>query len=404
MPRGRVRGCLHVHFGRGMRLRVMFLSTRSLGFTLQRPAGTSCPRPLNFLPPVGVTCTSQCSSLGECELQCSEPSTPPEPPRSTPPCSLNCASGAAGLNVCPTGSSPVAPRDDSNAPNCTCRCRLPPITRPPVCDRETFVACQAALSPCERDDITLNGNGLVRDVDSCCGTCQTVPPCPVRAHIACLLNQRPCSVNGTLRERPVPVSGSCCRSCRPHPFRPFNSTVCSPACVGANRTCVPIVDRDGNLRESVCRRVVRRDVWLQRLDNTTAYTDNLATAYLRVLLERTHQRLGRLFLKIAYWWHVSYARVVSSTECLAGARPSSLPEGTADCIALYFVDPRPLSAVTRDTTCTTDCPTTAEIDDLFTQAIRSSELTVGVTAAHSSLVAVSVALVAALLAVASLAL
>ncbi len=144
-------------------------------------------------------------------------------------------------------------------------------------------------------------------------------------------------------ERPLRPEGGCCRSCKPHQLPPLLPTTCGPTCTGNDRICIPLIDRDGNVRrENVCRRVIRRDYWVLRITAGVPFDSDTATAYCRAILERTHQLRPRLFAKLLHYWHVSYATL--ATTCNAGSKPADQPD--SDCISFFLVVPAPLASST----------------------------------------------------------
>lgn len=347
-----------------------------------RPDNTSCvPNgPSGDFLTATPSCSGRCQS-GSCEMTCAAPVGPALPPAANRPCStLNCATVAAGAVECVQTGAITATNAVTMGPNgepvCACNCLLPSVTRPAACTLQTFTACFAALPQCERDNIALNGVGLLRDEDSCCGSCKTGPgqACYLADHVACVQNQRVC--NNTAGERPLfSTSGACCRSCAVQGLAPLPLSLCGSNCTGANRACVPFIDRQGYVRPDllVCRRVLRRNLWVPRLGGVV-FTDERATAYFRAMLERAHQAAGIKLAKLLHWWNVAFAQV--SSACSEGKRPAA----SADCLALSLVVPVPpqqagSSAVARAESSCTDCAPESDYNEVFDRAIQAAAVT-----------------------------
>ncbi len=265
--------------------------------------------------------------------------------------------------------------------------------------------CKIQTPNSERQDlIYLNGVGAA-DKDSCCGTCRAiVSACAFADHVACIKNARICERNTMtgVSERPLRPDGGCCRSCKPHQLPPLPPTTCGPTCTGKDRVCIPLIDRDGNVRrENVCRRIIRRDYWVPRFSASAAFDSDTATAYCRAILERTHQLRPRLFAKLLHYWHVSYATL--ATTCNAGSKPTDRPD--SDCISFFLVVPAPPASptgtISRSVEARADFPTnnpdfpnadSPQWDELFDAMRDGSSITAearmsGASAAVASLAA-----------------
>jgi hypothetical protein len=275
--------------------------------------GTNCLPAGAILP---SNCHGAICNSGKCTPLCDTPTTAPLPPPLTTECPLlDCASSGT---LCSTAQNAVTAAVDGT-PTCSCNCRLPALTRPTVCDKGTFSLCVAGLPDCDKDSTNLNGNGILRDSDSCCGTCRIIPPCKFDDHVACLLNRPVCYRNATYFERPVRIDGSCCRSCRPVDFV-LPTDGCS-ACT-ADQFCVPAIDRDGNVRPTrICAAKLLRKFWVAT-PTSLPFDNNRASAFFRAMLERLAQVKPRLAIALRHYWHVVIAEVRPDSDCTT-TKPTS---------------------------------------------------------------------------------